>query len=57
VQEITITVDAEGEVEIQTRGFIGNSCREATKKIETLLGKTTADRSTHETIQQTREQS
>lgn len=57
MQEITIEVGAEGEVEITTKGFIGETCRDATRQIEFLLGKTTSDKSTHQNQQQTRSQS
>jgi hypothetical protein len=35
---ITITVSPEGAVNIKTAGFVGSSCRDATRDLERALG-------------------
>lgn len=39
MKTIEIIVSPTGESKVETNGFIGNSCREASKFIETALGK------------------
>jgi hypothetical protein len=47
-QTIEITVDAKGEVTVQTKGFTGSSCREASQFIEQALGRRTSEQLTAE---------
>lgn len=37
-QTIEVTVSPKGETSIQTKGFTGESCREATRSLEAALG-------------------
>ena len=45
---IEIIVSPKGESTVQTRGFAGASCREASKFIEQALGQRTSERLTAE---------
>ena len=45
---IEITVDPKGEATVQTRGFSGSECREASKFVEQALGQRTAETLTAE---------
>jgi hypothetical protein len=45
---IEIIVDAKGEVTVQTKGFSGSSCRDASRIIEQALGEQTAEKLTTE---------
>ena len=45
---IEIIVTARGESTVQTKGFAGASCREASRFIEKALGKRTGERLTAE---------
>ena len=45
---IEITVDPKGEATVQTRGFAGGECREASKFVEQALGQKTAETLTAE---------
>lgn len=38
VEQIEIIIGSDGKVRLQTSGFTGNDCLEATKEIERLLG-------------------
>lgn len=38
VEEIEIIIGADGKVRLQTSGFSGDSCLEATEELEALLG-------------------
>jgi hypothetical protein len=49
---IEIIISPKGEVTVQTKGFTGDSCREASKFIEQALGKRTSERLTSEFYQQ-----
>jgi hypothetical protein len=40
---IEITVDSKGQSKVETRGFTGGECREASKFIEQALGQKTAE--------------
>jgi hypothetical protein len=40
---IEITVSPQGQTSIQTRGFVGTTCREATRLLEQALGAVVAD--------------
>lgn len=48
---IEIVVTTAGEATIQTRGFSGPACREASKFIEQALGQSTAEQLTSEFYQ------
>lgn len=43
MKTIEIVVSPKGESRVETKGFIGNSCREASKFIESALGKRTGE--------------
>jgi hypothetical protein len=51
VKTIEITVDSQGQTKVETRGFIGGECREASKFIEQALGQRTGERMTAEFYQ------
>ena len=48
---IEITVSPQGETTVQTKGFFGSSCQEASKIIEQALGAKTAEQMTPEFYQ------
>ena len=48
---IKITVDAKGQTKVETRGFTGSECREASRFIEQALGQRTAETLTTEFYQ------
>ena len=45
---IEVTVSPQGETRIETKGFAGESCREATKSLENALGLTQSEQLTAE---------
>ena len=45
---IEITVDSKGQTKVETRGFTGGECREASRFIEQALGQNTAEKLTAE---------
>ena len=45
---IEITIDTKGETTVQTRGFTGPECRDASKFVEQALGQRTAESLTAE---------
>jgi len=45
---IEVTVSPTGEVTVQTKGYAGPECRQASKFIEQALGVTVQDRATPE---------
>ncbi len=49
---IEITIDPKGQTIVQTKGFAGSSCREASKALEQALGLAESDRPTPELYQQ-----
>ena len=51
MKTIEIIVDVNGECSVQTKGFIGSSCREASKLIEQALGIVQSDKPTAEMYQ------
>ncbi len=48
MKSIQITVDAKGAVVVETKGFAGSSCKEASRFLEQALGEITAERLTAE---------
>ena len=51
MKTIEITIDAKGEVRLQTKGFAGSSCRDASRFIEQALGDRTGETLTSEFYQ------
>jgi hypothetical protein len=51
VKAIEITVDPKGQVKVQTRGFAGGECREASRFVEQALGTRSAEALTAEFYQ------
>jgi hypothetical protein len=49
---IEITISPKGESTVQTKGFTGSSCRDASKFIEQALGERTGEKLTQEFYQQ-----
>lgn len=50
---IEVTVSPQGETTMQTKGYGGSDCLQASKFLEQALGITTADRKTGEFYQST----
>ena len=48
MKTIEITVDRDGRVTVETRGFAGGSCREASRFVEEALGARSSERLTAE---------
>ena len=48
---IEITVDTKGQSKVETRGFTGGECREASKFVEQALGQRTDEKLTEEFYQ------
>jgi hypothetical protein len=48
VRTIEITVSPDGETKVETRGFTGPECREASRFVEVALGQKTAEALTPE---------
>lgn len=48
MKTIEITVAADGQSLVETRGFAGHECRHASQFVEAALGKAVADRPTAE---------
>ena len=48
MKTIEITIDSKGQARVQTRGFAGSDCREASRFVETALGTRTAETLTAE---------
>ena len=48
---IEITIDSKGQSRVETRGFTGGECREASKFIEQALGQRTGEQTTAEFYQ------
>ena len=51
MKTIEIIVTREGKTSVQTRGFSGTSCRDASRLIEQALGKVAEDKLTAEFYQ------
>lgn len=49
---IEITVGPKGESKVQTKGFSGSECRDASRFVEQALGQRTAEQMTAEFYQQ-----
>jgi Protein of unknown function (DUF2997) len=56
VRIIEVVVSPQGETTVQTKGFVGADCLQASKWIEQALGVTATDNKTSEFFQQTEEQ-
>ena len=48
MKTIEITVDSKGQTRVETRGFSGGECREASRFIERALGRPTDEKLTAE---------
>ena len=48
MKAIEITVDPKGQSKVETRGFTGGACREASRFLEQALGRRTAETLTAE---------
>jgi len=58
MKTIEIIVSPKGETTVTTKGFLGASCREASKFVEQALGQRTEERLTNEFhVQQVQQQS
>jgi hypothetical protein len=57
LKTIDIIVSPQGETKIETKGFAGAECRDASKFLEEALGKQTSEKLTAEFRQTTVEQS
>jgi len=53
MKTIEITVSPKGETTVQTKGFAGTSCRDASKSVEEALGQRTGETLTGEFHQRT----
>lgn len=51
MKTIEITIDTKGEISVQTKGFSGASCKEASKALEEALGIVRSDTPTAEMYQ------
>ena len=51
MKTIEITIDTKGELVVQTRGFNGASCKEASRLLEQTLGLAVSDAATPEMYQ------
>ncbi len=56
MKTIEIVVSPTGKTTVQTKGFAGSSCREASKFVEQALGRRTGERLTNEFHQQAGQQ-
>lgn len=54
MKTIEITVSPTGETKVETQGFTGGECREASKFVEQALGQRTAEQMTGEFYQSQR---
>jgi hypothetical protein len=48
VKTIEITVDPQGQTKVETKGFRGSECREASRFLEQALGRSTGETLTAE---------
>ena len=56
MKTIEITVSLQGEVKVQTKGFAGSSCQEASRLIEQALGTKVSEQMTPEFYQALQQQ-
>jgi hypothetical protein len=56
MKTIEIVVNPQGETRLETKGFAGASCQEASRFLEMALGETLSDRATAERHQGLEEQ-
>ena len=49
---IEITVSPEGQATVETKGFVGSACRDASKFVEEALGKRLSEKLNSEFYQQ-----
>jgi hypothetical protein len=50
---IEVSVSPQGEISVQTKGYAGSDCLQASKFLEQALGRTTTDNKTAEFFQET----
>jgi hypothetical protein len=55
MRTIHITVDPQGNVKLQTRGYAGRACLDASRELEQVLGERVSETMTNEYFQQTEE--
>ena len=48
MKRIEIIIDTKGQAHLETKGFVGASCREASRLLEEALGRRTAEQVTAE---------
>jgi len=48
IKTIEVIVSPNGRTKLETKGFVGSECRDASKLLEAALGKTTEERLTAE---------
>ena len=48
MKTIEITVDPQGQAKVETKGFSGSECREASRFLELALGRSTGEKLTAE---------
>jgi hypothetical protein len=51
LKQIVLTISPTGETKLETRGYSGESCREASRWLEQALGQVTGDEPTAELYQ------
>ena len=51
MKSIEIIIDVKGQTTVQTKGFAGSSCRDATRALEQALGTVQSDQPTSELYQ------
>jgi hypothetical protein len=56
MKTIEVTVSPTGEVKLETKGYAGQGCQEASKFLEKALGEQTSDTRTPESFAQAQEQ-
>ncbi len=56
MKTIEVVVSPNGQTKLETKGFAGSGCRDASKYLEAALGTTTEERFTAEYHQSTTEQ-
>ena len=51
MKQINVTIKPSGDVTVETQGFAGDSCQQATAELLRKLGKTVSDTPTAEAMQ------